>query len=118
MTVEATIFNALKGLVNNRVYPDVAPANTARPYITYQQVGGLPVNFVEGGTPSKANGRFQVSVWADTRATASATAKLATAALRATASLQTTVLSEPVATHDGPTGYRGTRQDFSFWFDS
>ena len=62
MTVESMLFDALKGLVSNRVFPDIAPDLTPRPYITYQQVGGVAVNFLDPTIPSKANGRIQVNV--------------------------------------------------------
>jgi hypothetical protein len=118
MTVEATIFSALTGLVSARCYPDVAPELTVRPYITYQQFGGVSVNFVEQTTPSKENSKFQVNCWADTRAAAKALNKQVSAALRGTAALQTTVLGEPVATYEPDTKLRCSRQDFSFWFTS
>lgn len=115
MSVESTLFDALKTLVSNRVYPDIAPENATRPYITYQQVGGLPVNFVDTATvPSKRNSRFQINVWADTRAAAATLAGQVETALRGAAP-HTTVLGAPVALFDLETRLRGTRQDFSFW---
>ena len=128
MSVESTIFNALKGLVSNRVFPDVAPDLTVRPYITYQQVGGKAVNFLAQAAevtvgsppatifPSKANARIQVNVWADTRAAASALAKQVEDALRAVTALQTSVEGAPIALYEVDTKLRGTMQDFSFWF--
>lgn len=116
MTVEALIFTSLRGLVADRVFPDVAPELTARPYITYQQVGGAPVNFIGGTVPSKKNGRFQINVWADTRAAASAMAISVEDALRTVTALQTTVLGSVQASYDPDTKLRGTIQDFSFWY--
>ncbi|HQS59731.1 MAG: hypothetical protein B7Y56_03030 [Gallionellales bacterium 35-53-114] len=115
MTTESLLNDVLKTLVSNRVYPDVAPELTARPYITYQQVGGESANFVDPTVPTKKNSRFQVNVWADTRAAAAALAIQVEDALRVVTALQTTVLSAPVATYDQATEYKGTRQDFSFW---
>lgn len=115
MSIESQIFDALKGLVANRCYPDIAPELTARPYLTFQQVGGSAANFVDVTVPTKKNSRFQVNVWADTRAAAAALAIQVEDALRVVTALQTTVLSAPVATYDPDTKYRGTRQDFSFW---
>lgn len=115
MTTDSLIFDALKTLVANRVYPHIAPLGTALPYLTYQQVGGQAVNFLESTTPSQSNGRFQVNVWAATRVAAALLAKQAAAALRATSALQTTVLGEPVADYEPATKLHGTRQDFSFW---
>lgn len=115
MTTESLIFDALKTLVTNRVYPDIAPLGAVRPFLTYQQVGGESVNFMESTTPSKSNGRFQINVWADTRSAAALLAKQVTAAIRGTAALQATVLGEPVATYEEDTKLFGTRQDFSVW---
>jgi hypothetical protein len=116
MSVESEVFNALKGLVSNRVFPDVAPDLTPRPYITYQQVGGEAVNFLDHTlAPSKTNSRIQVNVWADTRAQAAALAKQVEDALRATVALQTTVIGEAIAIYEDDTKLRGTIQDFSFW---
>jgi hypothetical protein len=115
MTVEKQIFDALRALVADRVYPDVAPEDAVRPYVTYQCLGGFPVNFVEGGMPSQRNTRYRVNVWGDGRAAVSATSLAVEYALRNAASLQTTVMTNPVALNDPETRLRGTSQDFSFW---
>lgn len=115
MTVEAMIYAALRGLVGDRVYPDYAPENTPRPYITYQQIGGASINFLDATNPSKANSRMQISVWADTRALASATVASIEETMRALEALQTEVLGQPMALNDPITKLRGFAQDFSFW---
>ena len=114
MTVEATIFTTLTGLVSARVYPDVAPVGTTRPYITYQQVGGQAVNFLDPAVPSKKRFRFQVNVWGDTRSSVAALAIQVEDALRVVASLQTVVEGAPVASYEPDTGLKGSMQDFSF----
>ena len=114
MTIEASIYTALNALVSTRVYPDVAPHGAVVPFITYQQVGGESVNFIDQTTPSKSNSKFQINVWATTRSAAAALALQAEQALRG-AALQTTVLSQPVSTYETDTLLFGTRQDFSFW---
>lgn len=115
MSIDTLIFDAIKGLISNRVYPDVAPELATRPYITYQQVGGDAVNFLESTIPSKANARVQVTVWGDTRAQVAALAKQVEDAIRTTIALQATVLGAPVAIYEPDTKLRGTRQDFSVW---
>lgn len=115
MSLETAIFDALKGLVGDRVYPDVAPEKAARPYITYQQVGGVGVNFLDPTVPSKKNARIQINTWADTRAAAGALSRQVEDTLRATAALQISVLSAAVALYEPETQLRGTRQDFSVW---
>ncbi len=119
MQIEAELFAALKSLVANRVYRDVAPANvTATPWITFQQVGGAPVNFVDPTIPSMKNGRFQVNVWAASRDEAAALQRQVEDALRAATQLRPTVLTGAVAIYEEDTNLYGTRQDFSFWFAS
>ncbi|PRC93086.1 DUF3168 domain-containing protein [Solimicrobium silvestre] len=115
MSVESHITNALNPLVDQRVYPDIAPEQTKPPYITYQQVGGASVNFLNGAIPTKRNSRFQINVWAKTRDEAAKLSKRADKALRQAQELQTTVLGEAIAVIDQETKLRGTRQDFSFW---
>lgn len=109
------MFAALRTLVSDRVYPDLAPDPVTKPYIVYQQVGGAAVQFVGADVPSKKNSRMQVSVWGETRAQVSALAVQVEDTLRGTASLQTIVLSAPVATYDPDTKLRGSQQDFSIW---
>lgn len=115
MTVESSIYTALQGLVGGRCYPDVAPELATRPYISFQQVGGSAVNFIDPTVPSKKNARFQINAWADTRAQAATLAGQIEDALRVVTTLRTTVLGAPVASYEPDTKLRGTRQDFSFW---
>lgn len=117
MTVEATLFDALKTLVSDRIYPAGRVAEkAARPYITFQQVGGQPVNFLDPTVPSLKNGRFRMNVWANNRKDAAAMCRAVEDALRVNTTLQTTVLTAPVALFDDATNLAGTSQDFSFWF--
>jgi len=124
VSVETQIYSALKTLVSNRVYRDIAPATvTTLPRITFQQVGGMPFQFLENNTtPAISNARIQVNVWHARRDDAMALMKLARNALKSTAALHTTILTEavavlePGANADGSHLY-GAMQDFSFWTD-
>ena len=117
MTVEADIFTLLGALVSNRVSPDVAPPGTEKPYITYQQVGGDVVSFMETAMPSKRNGRFQINVWDTTRLSASALMRQAEVALVTSTALRAEVLGGAVSTYEEETQLYGSRQFFSIWFD-
>ena len=55
--IEDFIFEQLKGLVADQVYPNQAPENTAAPYIVYKQVSGEVEN--SGGTIIQ-NDRWQI----------------------------------------------------------
>lgn len=116
MTVEFDIFDALKGLVGNRVYPDVGPADVLKPYATYQQVGGIPLNFVENAVPSKSHGRFQVNVWSTSRAECASLSRQAAAAL--ITGLLAEKMSEPIAMYEEDTKLYGSMQDFGIWYDN
>ena len=117
MSLEAGIFDALKGLVSNRVYPDVARADTPRPYITWQQVGGAAVNFLECVPPGRRNARVQVNCWDSTRIAAAALARAVEDALVSAPALRAYVVGAMAASHEPdltPPLY-GTMQDFSIW---
>lgn len=115
MTVEASIFSAITGLVSGRVYPDVAPAGVARPYIVYQQVGGEAHQYLDSALPTKKNGRFQVAIWGLSRATVSALALAAEDAIVASSAFQATPIGAPVGDYEADTMLYGARIDFSIW---
>ncbi|KQW97136.1 hypothetical protein ASC94_10115 [Massilia sp. Root418] len=116
MSLEPQIFDALKHLVADQVYPDIGPDGVQPPYITYQQVGGDAVNYTEAALPGKRNARIQVNVWAATRLAASDLADQVEDAMRLTEALQTTVVGSRVSDYEPATKLRGTRQDFSVWY--
>lgn len=62
MSIQTGLFTTLKGLVNNKVYPMVAPQNTAPPYITYQRISTFDTQTIEG-TQSLDLARFQISIY-------------------------------------------------------
>jgi hypothetical protein len=119
MSMESLIYDTLKNLVSNRVFPGVAPEGTVTPYITYHSPGGgQAVNFVDGTQPSKKNARIQVNVWDKSLATALQIAQRAETAMRAAApTLSTTVLSDQACRYEEETKLHGTYQFFSCWAD-
>ena len=97
-----------------RVYPDFAPPDTARPYVTWQQVGGPVINPMDSSVPGSRGHRVQVNVWADDRKGANELLNAIEDALR------------PAPLHGRPDGaliarvdelglLRGAQQDFMFW---
>jgi hypothetical protein len=115
MSLESDVFDAIKGLVSNRVFPDVAPLSTTRPYVTYQQVGGDAVNYMESVHPGRRHARIQVNVWAETRLAANTLARSIEVALVNSTTLRGWVygafVAEPADFDLSPPRY-GTRQDF------
>jgi hypothetical protein len=115
MTPEEHIYSVLQHLAGGRVFPDIAEAGTNKPYITYQAVGGAPLNFLSGDRPSKQSVRMQVNVWAERRTDASEIGMLVEDALRSATALQVEVATGRVATYDEATDLRGTMQDFTLF---
>lgn len=117
MTVESDIYNSVKSLVANRVYPDVAPVGTTMPYITYQQVGGDAVSFLERAMPSKKHGEFQLNVWCATRAEAAALILQIESALVLSTAFQAEAKMAPIAGYSEEANTYGYLQHFSIWSD-
>jgi hypothetical protein len=113
MTVESDIFNALKSLVSDRVFPDVAPLNTTKPYITYSQVGGEAFTYLERSVPSLQNGRFQVNVWGTTRAACSALMLQVESAMTISTTFQCKPIGAAVGSYDPDMLIYSSMQDFS-----
>jgi hypothetical protein len=118
--IDKTIFDALKGLVPNadgetfRVYPDVAPENSPRPWITYQDVGGKDANSLDGAA-DRMNARMQINVWADSRPGASALMLQVIASLGADG-IDGLPIGGPVGDYESDTKLYGSRLDFSIWY--
>ena len=117
MIVETEIYNTLAGLVPGHVWPDLAPLDVARPFITFQQVGGESVGFVEQVLPSKENARMQINVWADTRIQAKTLIKQIEAAMVAATAFQASAEGAPISRYEPDTKLYGSQQDFSVWSD-
>ena len=113
MTIEADIFTALKGLVGNRCFPDFAPLSTARLYITYVQIGGEALNYIDDTLPNGKQGRFQLNVWGDTRASVSALMLQVEAAMIQATAFQARPLSAPSSAYDHDSLVYGSMQDFN-----
>lgn len=113
MTIEAEIYSALKGLVGNRCFPDLAPLSTVRPYITYVQIGGEAISYLDNTVPDGKIGRFQINVWGDTRASVSALMLQVEAAMIQATAFQARPLSAPSSDYDHDMQVYGAMQDFS-----
>lgn len=114
MSAEATIYTLLKGLVGDRVFPDVAPSGTAYPCIVYQQVGGQGLAYTEGTMPDHENCRMQIACWATTRAAAITLAKQVESAMCAS-ELMARPIGARVSNYEDDTQLYGARQDFDCW---
>lgn len=122
--IEPTIVSALTPLFGSgNIYPDEAPAGVNRPFVVYQQVGGVPSNTFCGNT-DKQNARIQFTVWCADPSAGGGGRTQANTLMRAAEKILTAppirAVSQGslVAERDVATKSRGARQDFSFWFDN
>jgi hypothetical protein len=69
--MESDLFTLLKAICP-RVFPDVAPTGTLKPYVTWQQIGGQVLNPLDNSVPGKRNAVIQINVWSTTRIEANA----------------------------------------------
>lgn len=115
MSMESDLFDALKGLVDSRVYPDEAPEGAQAPYIVYTQAGGPSPAYVEDIVPNIRGARMQISVWSENRIEASSLALQIEALLIAAPNFQARPVGALTATKDRETNLRGARQDFYIW---
>jgi len=115
MSVETTLYTALKGLVSNRVYRDIAPADVGTlPRITFQQVGGEAINFLSGEKPSKKWARIQINCWDDRRDDVMALSRLVEDTLRA---ITIRPMAAAIAIYEQETKLYGSIQDFAVAYD-
>lgn len=110
MIAELAVYNAIKAQAPT--YPDVAPVNTAAPWIVYQQVGGEAVNWIENTDHGAERARVQVSVWATTRAQAAQLSLDCEAAIRASNDMQAEPIGARVSVYEPDTRLYGCQQDF------
>lgn len=116
MTIEASLYNALK-VICPRTFPDIAPTDTLRPYVTYTQFGGQVINPLANDVPNKQNGYFQINVWSNTRSEASSMMLQIETALRGAAAFVARPMSAPASDYDHDMLVYGSRQDWSIWSD-
>lgn len=116
MTLEAKL-TALLESICPRTSPDIAPAETPRPYVTYQQIGGDVVYLLANELPSKENAQMQIEVWSDTRAEAKSMIKQIEAALIATAEFQARPVAACSSNYDSDMERYSSQQDWSIWCD-
>lgn len=116
MTFETDLFDALKALVGNRVYPSgELPAKPGRPYIVYTQIGGPSATYLEKVVPNLKGARLQLNVWGNTNAEVKALALQADAALTTASAFDAKPLGAYTSLFEEQTKLNGTRQDFHIW---
>ena len=116
-TVEENISTVVGALCAGRVYPDAAPFGVDRPYAEYQQVGGESITIFSREIPSKKNGRFSISSWANTRMEAASLARSIEDAIVSSNLFDAEPIGGPISQYEHDLGLFGMTQDFSIFFD-
>lgn len=113
MSLESDLTALLSPLVGGRVYPLTAPNTTTKPFITYQQVGGRSVAFLESGVVGKRNARVQINCWSDEFQEVANLARAVSDLLMVNHAYP---LGEPIHEYADGVKLYGTTHDFSVWF--
>ena len=116
MSLETQLFTVLSGLCP-RTFPGYAPITTARPYVTYQQIGGEAVNMLDRFVPNKRNANIQVNVWSNTMAEAMTLIQSIEDALRMSVVFQAEPQNAPVTDFDADIPVYSAVQEFNIWAD-
>lgn len=114
MSLETDLYTVLSAICPN-VYPDTAPDNPPRPYITWQQVGGFQISPIANEVADKRNAFIQINVWANTRIEARDLALQIEHAIVVSPLFIGRPQGAFVATMEDDLDLRGTVQDFSIW---
>ena len=95
-----------------RVFPDVAPSGTAKPFCTWQGIGGESLIFLDNTLADKRNTLLQVSVFSTTRLESLALIRQIEPAMLASAAFTATPQGEPINTHETDTQLYGCIQRY------
>lgn len=110
-----TDLSALLKTMCDRVYADVAPLGTAKPYVTWQQIGGPSMRYADNTAMDKRWPLVQVNVWGANRLEALALIRSIEDALCASTAFDVEPQGEPLSTYEPDTKLHGSIQRFSIW---
>ena len=114
MSMETDLVTLLKTICI-RTHPDIAPANTATPYITWQGIGGESLRNLDNTASDKRNTLMQVNVWSKTRLEALTLIRQIEDAICASAAFVGKPQGEPMSTYEPDTLLYGCMQRFDIW---
>ena len=114
MSLESDLSTLLK-TVCPRVYPDVAPMNTVKPWVTWQGLGGRTMRMLNNTAADKRNTLMQINVWSTSRLEANTLMRAIEDALCASTSLTVRPEGEPLSTYEEDTLLYGALQRFSIY---
>lgn len=113
-SAESIVDAALSQIAGGRIYPDVAPAGAAMPYVVFQSVGGVDETTFDGLNELQ-NSRMQVVAWGEDRLSVALLMQQILRALTAAPVLGTPI-GAPVSVYEDDTKLFGSRLDISIWY--
>lgn len=117
MSPEAALRNAILPYVSGGVYFTTVTINgLTKPIAIINQIGGQSTNFLDALKPTKRFLRYQINVFATTQLEANTIARQIEDVVRTT--FKAYVEGEAASAYDETSNLFGTRQDFSFQYDS
>lgn len=112
--MEETLVKVLSALFDDRVFPDVAEIDTPVPFCVYRQIGGSPVNTLDGVPADRKNAIVEIVVVSRTRKE-TMTLIRAVEDMLVQGPVYANVMSGVQSLYDEETGLRAATQDFSIW---
>lgn len=112
--MEPALYTLLSALCP-RVYPDLAPQGTEKPYLTWQAIGGESARFLDNTAADKRNTLVQINAWALTRQDATTLIRQAEDAMCASAQFVARPQGEALSMYEPDTKLYGSVQRFSVW---
>lgn len=84
MSLQTDLFTLLESLFSGRVYPSLAPEDTASPYVVYTRVSSVEENSLDanGGSANASNTRLQIDIYASSYSAAQSSAATVKSALK------------------------------------
>lgn len=114
MTMEATL-QALLLTKCPRTFPDVAPSGTAKPWVTWQALGGESLGFLDNTAADKRHTLMQINCWSTTRLQALQIIRDIETAMRASGVFIATPQGEPISQYETETALYGCIQRFDIY---
>ena len=112
--MDETLVKVLSALFDDRVFPDVAEIDTPVPFCVYRQIGGSPVNTLDGVPADRKNAIVEIVVVSRTRKE-TMTLIRAVEDMLVLGPVYANVMSGVQSLYDEETGLRAATQDFSVW---
>ena len=112
--MEETLVKVLSELFGGRVFPDVAEIGTPVPFCVFRQIGGTPVNTLDGVPVGRKNALVEIVVVSRTR---KETMELIRAVedILVQSPVYANVMSGAQSLYDEETELRAATQEFSIW---